>query len=48
MYTLEKNNNPPLCIICTLMPQIIPLLKLTPIHIRYEESNPRENILTTT
>ena len=40
MYTLEKNNASPLCILCTLMPQIIPLLTLTLVHTWYEESNP--------
>ena len=40
MCTLEKNNIPPLCIICTLMPQTIPLLTFMLVHMWYEESNP--------
>ena len=32
MYTLEKNNTSPFCILCMLMPQIIALLTLT--HIK--------------
>ena len=38
MYTLEKNNIYPLCILCMLMSRIIPLLTLTLIHTWYEES----------
>ena len=34
MYILDKNNTSLLCILCTLMPQIIPL------HTLYEESTP--------
>ena len=37
MYTLEKNNTSPFCILCTLMPQIIPLLTFMPIHTWYED-----------
>ena len=28
MHTLHKNNTPSLCILCTSMPQTIPLLKV--------------------
>ena len=42
MYTLEKNKTSPLSILCTLIPQTIPLLTLTFICTRYEESTPRE------
>ena len=45
MYILEKFNTSPLCILCTLMPQIITLLTLTLVHTWYEESNPKENII---
>ena len=38
MYKLEKNNTSPLCIICMLMPQILPLLTLTLVHTWYEEA----------
>ena len=38
MYTLEKNNTSPLCVLCTLMPQIIALSKLTSTGIWYEKS----------
>ena len=41
MYTLEKNDASPSCILCILMPQIIPLLTLTLVCMWYEESNPR-------
>jgi hypothetical protein len=35
MYTLDEDNNtPPPCILCALMPQIIPLHKLTLVHMR--------------
>ena len=40
MYTLEKINTSPLCILDTLMPQIVPLLTLTLLHTWYEESTP--------
>ena len=40
MYTLEKNSTSSLHILCTLMPQRIPLLTLTLICMWYEESNP--------
>ena len=42
MYTLEKNNASPLCILCTLMPQVIPLFTLTLVCTWYEESNPQD------
>ena len=29
MYTLEKNNTTPLCLLCMLMPEMIPFLNLT-------------------
>ena len=38
MYSLEKNCTSPLCILCTLMPQIIPLLTLTLVRTLCEES----------
>ena len=38
MYTIEKSNTFPLCIICTLMPQIIPFFTLTLVHKWYYES----------
>ena len=38
MYVLEGNNTSPLCILCTLMPQIIPLLTLMLVHTWYKES----------
>ena len=41
MYTLEKNSTSPLCILCTLMSQIIPLLALMLGHTWYEESTPQ-------
>ena len=28
MYTLENDNTSPLCILCMLMPQIVPILTL--------------------
>ena len=40
MYTLERENVSPLCILCNLLPQIIPFLKLTLVHTWYEESTP--------
>jgi hypothetical protein len=40
MYTQQINNISPLCILCVLMPQIIPFLTLTIIHARYEEPTP--------
>jgi hypothetical protein len=41
MYTLEKKKTFPLCILFTLMPQVIPLLTLMFVHTRCEESNPQ-------
>ena len=41
MYRLEENDTPPLCIICTLVPQITPLLTLTLVRMWYEESTPK-------
>ena len=41
MFTLEKTNTSPLCILCPLMPQIIPLRTLKLVHTWYEESNPQ-------
>lgn len=38
MYTIEKYNISMLCILCTLMPKILPLLTLTSIHTWYEQS----------
>ena len=38
MYKLEKNNTSPLCILRTLMPQIIPLLTVMLVRTWYEES----------
>ena len=40
MYIQEKNNTSPLCILCMLMPQIIPPLTLTLVCTWYEESYP--------
>ena len=40
MYTLEKENTSMLCILYTLMPQIIPLLTLTLVHVWYEKPTP--------
>ena len=40
MSTLEKINTSILCILCTLIPQIIPLLTLTFAHMWYEDSIP--------
>ena len=40
MYTLKKNNTSLLCIVCLLMPQVIPLLTLTLGQMWYEESTP--------
>ena len=40
MYTLKKINATPLCILCMLMSQILPLLTLTFICTWYEESTP--------
>ena len=44
MYALDKNHTSPLCILCMLMPQIIPLFTLTLICTRYEESNGRMTV----
>ena len=41
MYTLEKNNTSPLCILCTLMPEIKPLSKFMLVWTWYEESTSR-------
>jgi hypothetical protein len=38
-YSLEINNASPLCI---LMPQIIPILKLTLVRTWYDKSNPQD------
>ena len=38
MYILENNDTSPLCILCTLMPRIIPLPTLTLVRMWYEES----------
>ena len=40
MYILERNNTSPLCVLCTLMPQIISLLTLPLLHMWYGESTP--------
>ena len=43
MYTLDKTNTSHvciLCILCTLMPQIISLSTLTLVHTWYKESHP--------
>ena len=40
MYTLDKNNTSLLCILCTLMPQIIPLRTPMLVHMLYEKSTP--------
>ena len=45
MYTLEKNNSSPLCILCMLMPQITPLLTLVFVHKWHEESTPKLVVL---
>ena len=42
MYTLEKNNTSPLCILYTLMPQRLPFLTLTLVCTWYEKSTPWE------
>ena len=44
MYTLEKNNTSPLCILCMLMSQIIPLFTLTLVCTWHEESTPMGKI----
>ena len=41
MYTLEKNNTSPLWILCTLIPEIVPLLTLMLLCTWYEESTPK-------
>ena len=48
MYTLETNNTFPSYILCTLMPQIIPLRLpiLTLVRTWHEESNSRVIFLT--
>ena len=40
MQTLQVNNTSPTCILCMLMPQIIPLLILMLLDMFYEESAP--------
>ena len=40
LYTQGKNNASPLCILCGLMPQIIPLLKFPLVCMWNEESTP--------
>jgi hypothetical protein len=40
MYTLEKNKISPLCILCTLVPQVIRLLTLMLVCMWYKESHP--------
>ena len=40
MYTLEKNNASPLCVLCTILPQIKPLITLRLVRTWYEESTP--------
>ena len=40
MYTLEESDTSPLCIPCTLVPQIIPLSKLMFVRMWYGKSNP--------
>ena len=40
MFINVANNTSPLCILCMLMPQIIPLLILTLVCTWYEESTP--------
>ena len=44
MYRLPKNNIPPFSILCTLVPPIIPTLKLTLSHKLYEESSRQDSI----
>jgi hypothetical protein len=44
MYTLEKHNTSPLCILYKLMREMIPLLILTLVHTWHEESIPRDDI----
>ena len=45
MYALEKKSiTSPLHILCTLMPQIIPLLTLMLVHTWYEESTLGEEL----
>jgi hypothetical protein len=48
MYTLHNWNISPLCILCTLMPQITPLLTLTLVHMEYEKSPPPLGDVATT
>ena len=43
MYKRGENNTALLCMLCMLMPQILPLMILTSVHTWYEESTPREN-----
>ena len=48
MSTLVKITTSPLCILCMLIPQIIPLLTLKLVHTWYEESTPGlKTVLTT-
>ena len=46
VYTVEKINTSPLCILCMLMPQIIPLLTLMLVHTWYENPPPGQFKLT--
>ena len=47
MYTLHNWNMSPLCILCTLMPQITPLLTLTLVRMGYEKINPPPDVVAT-
>lgn len=40
IYTLEKNKTSPLCILCTIMSQSIPISTLKLVRTWHEESNP--------
>jgi hypothetical protein len=48
VYTLEKTNTSPLCILRMLVPQITPLLTLTLVHMEYEKSPPPRGDVATT
>ena len=39
MHTIKKNNASPLCMLCTLIPQILPLLTLTSVHTKPKDIN---------
>ena len=43
MYTLEQNKTSPLCMLCVLVPQVIPLLALMLVCTWYKESQPLGN-----